>query len=405
MIKVLFILLTTCCINVIIAQESAKKRTFFIGPEYAIGRVVPNYVDNFPNTHLQQGLSLDIGSFKNDSNSVWSNFYNHPQTGVTLSYFNIGNNQIFGHQYSALVFISFNIFKKAAKPYYLKMGLGASYFNTRYDSISNPRNLDVGSAYTWAFQTFLYKTLLEKKGFNLRLGIGFSHGSNGHTQLPNLGINSGLISLSTQFYDKKVNRYQLLKTKLPKQNIPKNYSIGLRYGLGFHEYGDKDRPIGGDKKAVYSTSLSIGKTYNKQLKVVVGATYRYYGQYYDQITTNSIEEYLENPKQSSSNIVLFMGSEFLMGHFSIDVELGVNLYKPFYKQFEKDFPASNRFNGYSKFKSNFKRALSTRLGLNLFLFNTNRLPKHNFFIGPHIKANAGQADFTEVTFGYYYRIN
>ena len=94
-----------------------------------------------------------------------------------------------------------------------------------------------------------------------------------------------------------------------------------------------------------------------------------------------------------------------MGHFSIDVELGANVYKPFYKQYEKDFPAGNRFNGYEKFKRNFKRTISTRLGLNLYLFNTNKLPKHNFFIGPHIKANFGQADFTEVSFGYHYRLN
>ncbi len=369
-----------------------------------IGRVVPNYVSSFPNTHLQHGFALNIGTLKNDTSSSWTKYYNYPETGVTLFYSNIGNNDIFGNQYSVLAFISFNVFNRPIKPYYFKLGIGASYFDTYFDSITNPRNIDVGSSFTWAFQAFLYKTILEKKGMNLRAGIGFSHASNGHTQLPNLGINSGLFSLSAQFYNKEIDNYQLIKAKT-KLNTHKNYSLSLRGGLGFHEYGDKDGPVGKGKKNVYSTSFSIGKTYNNHLKIVIGGTYRYYEQYYDQIIKNNYEDFIENPKKSSSNIVLFIGSEFLMGHFSIDVELGANVYKPFYKQFEKDFPAGNRFNGYEKFKANFKRALSTRLGLNLFLFNTNKLPKHNFFIGPHIKANAGQADFTELSFGYHYRLN
>jgi Lipid A 3-O-deacylase (PagL) len=368
-----------------------------------IGRVVPNYVNAFPNTHLQHGFGLNLGTFKADTSSSWAKYYNYPQTGVTLFYSNIGNNKIFGNQFSALAFISYNIFNKPVKPYQLKIGIGASYFTTRFDSIENPRNLDVGSKLTWAFQAFLYKTLSEKEGFNLRAGIGFSHASNGHTQLPNLGINSGLISLSAQFYNKKNKRYQLTSSK-SKYSPEKKISISLRQGLGFHEYGDKDGPIGGSKKSVYSTTLLVGKTYKNHLKIVVGATYRYYEQYYDQIIKNNYQEYIDNPKQSSSNIVMFIGTELLMSHFSIDVELGANIYKPFYKQFEKDFPTGNRFKGYEKFKANFKRALSTRLGLNLYLFNTNKHPKHNFFIGPHIKANAGQADFTEVTIGYSYRV-
>ncbi|MBL4667889.1 MAG: acyloxyacyl hydrolase [Flavobacteriales bacterium] len=367
------------------------------------GRVVPNYVNSFPNTHIQHGFAVSIGSFKNDTNSLWAKYFNYPQTGLTVFYSNIGNNKIFGHQFSSLLFISYNLFNKNVKPYYLKLGIGASYFTTYYDSIKNPRNIDVGSKYMWAFQAFLYKTFLEKEGFNLRAGIGFSHASNGHTQLPNLGINSGLISLSTQFYNKKTTNYQLTKNK-HSVNQKKVYSVSLRRGLGFHEYGDEDGPVGGSKRKVHSTSLALGKVYKQHLKLNIGITYRYYEQYYDQIIKNNYSEYIDNPKKSASNVVIYLGAEFLMSHFSIDFQLGVNVYKPFYKQFEKDFPAGNRFHGYEKFKSNFKRAFSSRLGLNLYLINTNKFPKHNIFIGTHIKANAGQADFTEVTLGYSYKI-
>ena len=179
-----------------------------------IGRVIPNYLSRFPNTHMQHGLALNLGSFKTDTNSSWAKYYNYPQTGVSLFYSNIGNNQIFGHEFSAMAFISYNIFNKIKNPYYLKIGIGAAYFTTHYDSITNPRNVDVGSSFSWSFQAGVYKTIVEKKGLNLKLGFVFSHASNGHTQLPNFGINSTLISLSAQFYDKNIKKYQLQKSKI-----------------------------------------------------------------------------------------------------------------------------------------------------------------------------------------------
>jgi len=381
---------------------SQNKNNFFIAPEYMVGRVVPNYIDRFPNTHLQQALVLNLGAFT-DTSSTWAKYYNFPQTGISLFYSNIGNNKVFGQQFSGLIFISYKIFNKSKKPYFLKLGMGASYFTTYYDTILNPRNDDIGSPYTWAFQAFLYKTLLAKTGFNLKAGIGFSHASNGHTQLPNLGLNAGLLSLSAQFYHK--NSIIAATSFHAKKNKSKSYSLSLRQSLGFHEYGDEHGPVGTGKRKVYSTSLSLGKTINRHFKLIAGATYRYYEQYYYQITKRQLAAYIKQPKWAASNIVLFVGSELLMGHFSIDAEFGVNVYKPFYKQYNKDFQVANTLKSYESFKANFKRFIASRMGLNLFLFNTNKLPKHNFFVGAHIKANFGQADFSEFTFGYRYRIN
>lgn len=386
------------------AQE-IKKRTIFVEPEYMIGRVIPNYVARFPNTHLQHALSLNIGSFKTDSTSNWAKYYNYPQTGVSLFYSYIGNNHVFGHQFSVMPFIGFNVFNKLSKPYYLKVSLGAAYFTSQYDSIENRKNVNVSSPYTWAFQLGAYKTLSEKPGMNLKAGFIFSHASNGHTQLPNFGLNSALLSISAQFYNKQTEKYQLTQSKIKQERPPRSYDFGVSYGLGFHEYGDKDGPVGGAKKGVQSTSVFVGKTYNNHFRWGVGATYRFYHVYYQQIMDRNLEKYIDNPNKNSSNIVLFTNAEFLMSHFSMDIELGFNIYKPFYAQFEEDFPVAKQFQGYGEFKRNFKRLLSTRLGLKLYAFNTNKLPKHNFYIGPHIKANAGQADFSELAIGYVYRLN
>ena len=114
---------------------------------------------------------------------------------------------------------------------------------------------------------------------NLKLGLVFSHASNGHTQLPNFGINSLLLSLSAQFYDKTTKNYQLNHNKIKQPKSPRSFDIGRSQGVGFNEYGDKDGPVGSPKKGVHSTSLFVGKTFNKHLRWGVGGTYRFYPVY------------------------------------------------------------------------------------------------------------------------------
>jgi len=367
------------------------------------GRVVPNYVNNFPNTHIQHALSASMGSFKIDSTSSWAKHFNFPQTGITFFYSNIGNNSIYGNQFSLLSFISYKILKNNTNPFYLKLGLGASYFTSSYDSITNPRNVAIGSPFTWAFQAGIYKTIVEKEGFNLKLGVIFSHASNGHTQLPNFGLNSGLISLSSQFYKQSDQRYQLLKRK-EKNTTEERYSVNIKQGLGFHEYGITDGPVGTKKRAVHSSSISFGKTFNSHFKWTFGANYQYYDQYYNQIMLNKFPEYINHPRQSASNLILYSGAELLMNHVGMDLELGINIYKPFYKQFEADFDGQQQFQGYSDFKSSIKRYLSTKLGLSLYLLNTSKFPTHNILIGTYIKTNSGTADYTAFNLGYIYNI-
>ena len=50
------------------------------------------------------------------------------------------------------------------------------------------------------------------------------------------------------------------------------------------------------------------------------------------------------------------------------------------------------------------KLVATRLGMNLYLFDTNKLPQHNFFVGANINANLGKADFTEFSIGYTYTL-
>ena len=362
---------------------SQTKRSTFIQPEYTVGRIIPNYQENFPTSIVQQGLAINFGSINTDTTS-WAKYYNYAEAGVMLLYTNFGNNTVFGHQFGLVPYISFPIFNPLKGNYHLKLGLGIAAFSTYYDSIQNPTNNIIGAPISWDFKAFLYRDIYQTETFNLIAGIGLSHESNGHTSLPNLGINTALFSLSGQFYTRQK---QATPSRLKGRNwSPKKGFVYVRQEIGFHEQSKSEGPKSGVKKGVYGTAVAVGITYNKHLKLRTGLNYKFYNHYYTYLKENEVEGLQLHPKLNGSAVVLFVGSEFLMSHFSIDTEVGFNLHKPFYKAFHKEKGTL------------LMRYLTARLGINAYLFNTNLLPKHNISLGAHLNTNLGKADFTAFSF-------
>jgi hypothetical protein len=377
------------------AQEKEKSSSHFIEPAYMFGKVLPMSTGfTFPETTFQHAAALNIGVVNKDT-AKWGKYYNSPESGVMLLYSTLGNNEVLGHQFGILPFVSFRVFNKLKSPLQLKIGAGASFFTHRFDSIGNPQNEIIGSQFTWDVKFFLYKSIYKNNGFNLKLGAGFSHESNGHTRLPNLGVNSPMASISGQFYNKKEDNH-FKPTRIKRQNeSPKKYYITIEEGLGFHEQDETEGPMMGELKPVYSADLSAAILFNKHIKLRGGFTYRYYQTYYDHIIQTNDTSLINDPNSNSSNLSFYLGNEFLMGHVSIDMLLGVNLHKPFYE----------KYNPSTAIGTTLQKRLLTRIGANLYLINTHKLPKHNVFIGAHIKANMAKADYTDITIGYTFNLN
>ncbi len=389
-----FLIVSVCCS--IFSQVAAQQKDYrFFETEYSAGKIVPNYTKIFPSSSLQQALTLSIGKQSADTTN-WGRYYRFPETGVSIFASNLGNNKVFGNQFSFLPYIRFRVLNQT-KPLYIKLALGVTYFTTHFDSINNIENLSNGSPFTWGFQAMLYKTIYQKNNFNLKIMGGYSHHSNGHTQIPNFGLNSALFGISAQWKkDEKENLTNKNSNHNHQESSLNKYFINYREGLGFHELGATDIPVGGGKKLVYTGSLSFGLLFNNHIKWKTGFSYRYYEHYYNYIQQNNLAAFKDNPEWSASNIYFFTGVEFLMNHISIDVEGGLNLYKPFYETFNNDFQKDEDV------AYELKKWFNARLGLNYYIANTIKSPTHNVFLGAHINANFGQADFTEFSMGYVY---
>jgi hypothetical protein len=374
-------------INFVKAQSNSKIQAWYVEPEFMLGKVVPNF-EKFPASPLQSSVFLNIGKIDYSPNGYWSGFYNYPSTGISASFSSYGNDSILGKQISIIPFLEVSTSRYNRNSFIFKFGLGSSYFSTYYNRLHNKTNMAIGSHFTWAFQLFLYYKYNISNHLNIKAGAGYLHCSNGHTQLPNYGLNSGMISLSAQYFFKplpQIPHFEADKTR--------HYFYTIRTGLGMHEYGAAKGPIGGAKRPVYSLAIDGGMSYKQNLIIHAGFAYRFYQQYYNYIINKQPNRYDESPKLNASNVYFFLGSEFLIGHAAIDIEGGINIFKPF----------KNTFETKSK-RTWLQEIFPSRMGLKLYAINTSKMPVNNVYLAANINANFGQADFSELSIGYVRRL-
>jgi len=383
--KVLFFLFITISS---FSQEN-KKSTNTIRPELLIGKSIPSY-ELFTGKRPQIVLGASYEYKNNDKSVEWQSILNYPTTGVGLFYTNYGTS-IKGQSISLIPFIEFHPTKN--HKWSTKFGMGATYFDTKYHPTDNPKNKAVSSDFTWAIQGFAYYDTQLKNSFDLRLGLGVFHHSNGHTKLPNEGLNSALLSVSTTF-DLK-NKPSNDNSIFDKSTIKKygDYFYSLRSGIGTQAFLTENSAL----KPIYTASISGGVFYKNIIKLSLGVNYRFYQHYYDYITENKTTPYIESPISNSSNIYLSLGAEVLLGNVGIDWEGGLNLYKPFYRTHYELQKSQNET------KLKLKKLFLGRLGLKLYAINTKNKPKNNFYFAAHINSNLSQADFSELSIGFVHR--
>ncbi len=388
-----------------------KNSSVFVIPEFLFGKTMEANT-GFPNTKVQKSLFVSIGSYNSIVDQQWAIGLSRPKTGISLGITDFGNTEKVGFAYTIMPFVEVGLFRKKSNRWNLNVGMGASYIDTKYNPDLNPLNLAVTTDINWAFRSFFYYDVLQRKSMNWRLGVGYAHFSNGHTRLPNQGLNSFLVSLSSSIgtenpglendkVDRKQNRIKSSETY-----------ISLRGGVGQNVLSR----VFNDKKEVYSAAFSAGKIINKTFKFGGGFYYRFYEHYYDHINENGqliseqVPEYREHPYRNATNFGVFGSAELFIGHVGIEFDLGINMYKPFYKidwQLSQGYFFEGRYANLGELTSYYKikRTVSSRLGIKYYLFNTYTSRKNNFFLGAHINANLGQADFSELSLGYVYRFN
>jgi len=240
----------------------------------------------------------------------------------------------------------------------------------------------------------MYRNFYEGKNMDYRVGFGVLHSSNGHIQLPNFGLNSMVLSVSA-----RIKPAQTLEEETNEeiQDRKRHYFVTIFSGLGVHELGPTLGTDDKSKRPVNSLTISGGIIYRQFIKVRTGISYRYYQHFRKYIESNQLPGYIDKITYYSSNVYFLLGAEFLIGHLAMNLEGGINLHKPFFNEFYSLF--SNR-------QADFflKKWFPASIGLNYYIIDPSKSPRSNVFLGASIRANFGQADFSDLVVGYTYTI-
>ncbi|MDC8000289.1 acyloxyacyl hydrolase [Aequorivita todarodis] len=392
-----------------------KKSALTFTPEILFGKTMEAN-DGFPDTKLQKQVILSFGRNHTNNPQQWAQRLKMPKTGLSIGVTDFGNLDSLGLGFTAMPFIEFKAF--GSDRWKILTGMGASYFTKKFDAETNPKNQAVTTDITWAFRLYLNYQFLSTKNIDWRTGIGYSHHSNGHTRLLNQGYNSFLVSLSADIKN-PLNRPEKAQSATSPEYKKTVYNyFAVRAGLGRNVFALAFN----DKKSVYTIAGEYGKVYNNTFKVGIGFYYRFYQHYYDYIEGNEslvqpgreFDYFRSNPWYYSTNLGLSLHGEIFLNHVGIDLQLGINFHKPAYKmewrinegwdntprEISDTWVLGTLDGTYKK-----KNRISSRLGLKYYLIGMEKAPKNNFYLGANLNANLGQADFTELSFGYVHNFN
>lgn len=388
MIRVLHILLLCCLLfNLSYAQERPGRNALFIEPKVRFGPILDIH-PGLPEHGPAISGEVNIG-WQTLGKQHWNRGLKFPQVGVMLSVTDLGNPSVTGQEFSMVPNLAYRFLQRGNFELLGMVGLGFSWYNKPYDRISNPENLFIGSRVT--NKTILGVNADYSTGRHLTFSAGLSylHYSNGHNQLPNVGINIPSVHVGVKYYPGgKPASFYTADTLIA---FDKKWRINVRAGLGVHEFGDPIKPVGGPKYPVYNGSVYLSKRFSPIVNFHTGIHFNYYTSFYDYLAFHDLQG--EDRHLRSMTFIAFGGIEFLMGHFSFTTQMGFYLYNPTYSEIHSIGEEPDIF------KEKAKNFLTYKFGAQYYLFTTRSSTRFNPWLGIFLKSNAGQADFAEISIG------
>lgn len=346
-----------------------------------------------PVSGLSQGAALTIG-IQTRGAQPWHKPMGYPRLGLSFSVTDGGNDKVFGRQYALVPVIFFTPGKKPRGPagFEMLLGLGAGFYDRPYHPETNPDNQLYAGKAIWHFQLGFGLTAALRQNMSMQAGMIWTHGSSGHTQLPSVGWNVFAARLSFRgLFSRKVTTYHHDSTYVTDKKL----RFGFRVGAGWMQRGDAfTDQTPGKMYYVLNGSFFISRRLGKIWKLQTGIIYRYYQNYARAIRDWQIP--VRSSFLQSSALIGYVGNEFQFGRFAFHVDVGANLYKPFFREY------FNRVEKGSNITFWTQQILITRIGGAFYLLDPYKHPSHNVFIHAHVNANVGQAEFTELGIGYVF---
>ena len=372
------------------AQNTENKHIsnrLIIDNNFYLGKILKNY-PIFPKNNFSTFYELNIAK-QTDGSKEWHKYYNYSVVGCAIIFGDLGNNKVLGQNISIVPNIVFINKKLSNWHCETKIGIGVAYFNKKYNRISNSENLLIGSSFTNITNLSCGILYDISDHLSIKAAASVFHFSDGHYQLPNVGLNIFLFNFNVKYFP--FSKPQIISS-ISKVNYKNKIHFNLRTGFGIHEFGFATKPIGGAKYPVYLSTIYLSKRFNYKNNVHLGLFVNYYTGFNDYIISKELFDG-KNSHLKSMVVSVFLGHEFVIGRFGIVAQCGFNIYNPFVKQYYK-LVNNDGFNAKLKIYN------SNKLGFQYYIFKNTDITRNNLYLGVYIKSNSGQADVIECSLGY-----
>jgi hypothetical protein len=384
-ISVLVILLFCSAMIYAEQRDSIPRKIWYAETLVSYGNAIKNF-PSFPAS--SQCIFLEMGAgVAGNGYRHWHKQFGYPLSGFSLVYADFGNAAVLGKSIALMPDVRFFFTRGRFVPW-LRLGTGVAYFNRAYDPLKNPENLVLGSSFSNISCASLGADLHISQNFSIITGASLYHYSNGHSVLPNIGMNVISASAGLRYYPNI--REKKIRQASDSSNISKKWMFSLRLGYGRHEFGTATKPLGGPSYPVYALTAWAGKRLGRVSVLQAGVFINWYGSFSEYIQMKDF--YAGNITAKAAVAGVFIGHEFLFGRLGFVQQAGVNLYKPFPDDYAK-------LTGSHDLKDKLKRVSSNKLGFHYYLLRNNEIKRFNIFTGIFIKSNLGSADFLEASIG------
>lgn len=308
--------------------------------------------------------------YQSDGSKAWHHCQSYPKIGASFWQVNLGDEDILGNAFVFMPKIEIGLLGKD-KPLSLKfqLGTGIAYLSKTYDLIDNISNNSIGSHWNNATSLQFKAKYKIQSSWQLSVGAGLLHLSNGASRLPNLGINFLSGHLGVHYQPK--GTFQINKGECIAKTTA--WSIQLHAGMAFSEI----MAIGGPRYPTYMTSLGGAYHFNDYHRFLIGIEHEFNRGVYEFGRSTYFFRNKSEARVGAQRWMIFIADELYFGAFSILLQVGV------YWKGESaflNFPVYNR------------------LGLRYHLPPIGK-PRTRFFAGIYLKSHRFSAEHIALGIG------
>ncbi|WP_046743764.1 acyloxyacyl hydrolase [Kordia zhangzhouensis] len=323
--KVTFFIILCSCIG--LAQESTFKKSLqhqaaTIDINYFTGTILEHNSDIL---HLITGhpegfiISYNQKTFGNDN---WSQFYNYPDYGISMSYQNL-QNQYLGENIALYGHYNFYFLKRNLM---FRIGQGIAHTSNPYHKERNFRNIAFGSRFmssTYVMLNYKKENLFKRIG--IQAGFSFIHYSNANIKAPNTSINTWAVNVGVNY---NLNDTSLLDYQ--QQEVTTNFAEPIKLNLVVRAGINESDAIGSGQYGFYILSAYADKRLGRKSAIQLGTEVFFSNFLKEWIRYRSIAFPNESVKgdEDYKRIGIFVGHELFINKLSVITQVGYYAYYP-----------------------------------------------------------------------------